>query len=131
MKVADLWQNYLFYTQSLSENCRKLAFAGAAICWFFKSSTLIFPPAIMGALIFIVLFFLFDIFQYLVAAILLRIWTRSAENKMWKLKGNIDEDVEKPAWLDTPAYVFFLLKLFSLITSFVFIIYEFLVRIMK
>ncbi len=129
MKTTELWQNYQSYTEALSKNSRKLAFAGAAICWFFKSEKLIFPPAISGALIFIVLFFLLDILHYFCAAVILRVWTRNAEKKMWKEKGTIDLDVEKPAWLDIPPYFLFLLKLGSLCTAFVFIIYEFYVRL--
>jgi hypothetical protein len=37
MKIEELWTQYQYYTQDVTENSRKLAFAIAAICWFFKT----------------------------------------------------------------------------------------------
>ena len=36
MKNRDLWASYEFYTSELTKYSRQLAFAAAAICWFFK-----------------------------------------------------------------------------------------------
>jgi len=130
MKISDLWESYEFYTQGLTDHSRKLAFAAAAICWFFRTPQISFPVSILRALICIVLFFFLDILQYLLGAFLIRLWIRKQEKRIWKEK-NILEDalVDKPAWLDTLPAIIFLLKIMVLLISFYFIGYEFILRL--
>jgi len=129
MKNSDLWKSYEFYTGELTKYSRQLAFAGAAICWFFKSPEITFPRSINVALIFIILFFVFDILQYFLSAHLIRWWTRKEEKRMWEKEETIEGEYQKPWWVDSPAFIFFNLKAILLSAAFVSIGYEFSKRV--
>jgi hypothetical protein len=49
-----------------SEVARKIAFGGAAVCWFFKDEHLRFPTLVLIALGCLCVYFLFDLGQYYV-----------------------------------------------------------------
>ena len=110
MILADAWKEYNKNTQILSELARKLAFGSAVICWFFRSKEITFPNFISFALGFIVLFFLFDLFQYFSAVLKIRKWLQFEEVKVIKEKGKLsgDEEVLKPTGLVKPIFFFFL-----------------------
>ncbi len=129
MTLQDAWNEYQENTRALSENARKLAFAGAAICWFFKGGDATFPGKISLSLAFIVLFFLGDMLQYLASAILLRIWARRQEKILKFTKLSLDTPIEKPLWVVGPPFVLFLAKLALLLVAFIFLILEFASRI--
>lgn len=118
MKNEELWAQYKEYTQDLSTNCRQLGFASAGICWFFKTETYTFPLTIIYALGFTVAFFTLDMLQYITAALLIRIWTRSNEKAMWKKNNTIEGVYNKPAWLDYPSFTMWWLKIISLFFAF-------------
>ena len=121
MKNEELWASYVDYTKALSEFARKLGFGAAAICWFFKAPDNAFPPNVKISLIFVVLYFMFDLLQYMFGAALLRAWTRHTEKKMWKEKKTIEGDYEKPAWLDYPSYTLLWIKVISLLLGYIFL----------
>ena len=129
MKLSEVWKTYDFYTEKLTEQGRKLAFAIAAICWFFKTPEVTFPQDILLSLVFVVSFLLFDVLQYLIGALLTGGWARSREKKMWKEKGTVEGEIDKPAWLDKPVKGLFLLKNASLLFSGWFLISEFFSRL--
>ena len=132
MTIKTLWDSYHFYTRTLSEESRKLAFAAAAVCWFFKSDDVTFPALIVSALLGIVLFFLFDILQYLTRALLIRSWTYRQEARLEFEKGTAlpDDDVPNPPRLDKAAFFFLCIKLFVLLLAFSFMIAEFIRRLL-
>jgi len=119
MKNAELWKQYDEYTKALTANCQKLGFAAAAIAWFFKTSAGTFPTAILFAFGFVVMFFAADILQYVLAALLIRVWTRSQEKAKWKAKQTIEGEYEKPAWLDYPAFTMWWIKIVCLFAAYV------------
>ena len=121
MKNQELWKQYEDYTKELTGNARKLAFAAAAICWFFKASDDKFPTLILFALSFVVLFFMADILQFFCGALMLRLWTRKQEKLKHKKTGTIEGDYDKPAWLDHPSFGLWCLKIIALFLSFLFI----------
>lgn len=121
MKNNDLWKQYDEYTKALSENARKLAFAAAAISWFFKTQENTFPSNILVALLFIIAFFMADIMQYFSASLLLRCWTRKEEKKKYYETKTIEGDYDKPAWLDIPSFSFWVIKILSLSVGYFFI----------
>jgi len=129
MTIRDVWQEYKENTKALSENARKLAFAGAAICWFFKAEDATFPGKINLSLAFIVLFFLGDMLQYLASVLLLRQWARRLEKFLKLNKLPADTPIEKPLWVVSPPFALFLAKLVLLLAAFVFLILEFVSRI--
>jgi len=128
MKTDKLWEQYQHYTQTLTEHSRKLAFAGAAICWFFKTPEITFPPLINIALGFIVVFFFLDILHYFMGAVFLGGWTRHQEKVQWDKTQMLPDDLEKPAWVDLPAQILFAGKTLILMSAFLFIGAEFLSR---
>jgi hypothetical protein len=65
MTLLDIWDEYKENTTQVSEIGRKLAFGGAAICWFFKTPEATFPMFILLALLAIVLYFTCDVLQHL------------------------------------------------------------------
>lgn len=131
MRISELWDTYNFYTQGLTEHGRKLAFATAAICWFFKSEQVTFPIPVIWALSFVVLYFLLDILQYFIAALIVRSWTYKKEAELEAHKGTADpdDDVEKPPRLDAPAFWLFVFKHIALFLSFLSLIVEFVLRL--
>ena len=121
MKNSELWESYSDYTKILTETARKLGFAAAAICWFFKAPDNSFPSHILIALGFVVLYFISDMLQFLFGAIVLRFWTRSKEKKMCRETGTIEGDYKKPAWLDYPSFTLWWIKVVCLLLGFLFI----------
>lgn len=121
MNNKEAWSHYKDYTRDVTEHSRKLGFAGAAICWFFKENPAIFPIPILYALAAIILFFVCDICQNMSGALLTKRWLRREEIKKWKETEDIEGIYEKPGWIDYPSFVFFNMKIVSLITSFLFI----------
>ena len=124
MKNADLWASYQSYTKDATEFARKIAFAAAAICWFFKNDSGQFPTNITWALLFVVGFFAADLLQSLIAALVYRRWIHNEEHKRFAASGNIEGDYEKPRWLDYPAFTCFCLKLALLLLGYLFIARE-------
>lgn len=129
MKNAELWESYNYYTGELTKFSRQLAFAGAAICWFFKSEEITFPKPILVSLVLIVSFFILDILQYFLGAHILRWWIQREETKMWEKKKKIEGEYHKPRWVDTPSFAIFNLKIAVLFGAFVALSIEFIERI--
>ena len=114
MTNKDLWDSYKYYTESLSSALRTLGFAAGGACWLFKNTDNTFPRPILSALLFVALYFLCDVLQYLLGALVTRCWTRHAEKERYRETHSIEGDYDKPAWLDCPAFMFWLLKLIAL-----------------
>jgi hypothetical protein len=121
MNNAELWESYREYTNILSNISRRLGFAAAAICWFFKTPDNKFPHKITFALIFTVVFFVADIMQYLLGAIFLRVWTRVEEKRKWRNTGKIEGEYHKPYWLDYPSYFMWWIKVLAILVAFILI----------
>ena len=122
MKNEDLWKQYQDYTKSVSDNGRTLAFSAAAICWLFKDqNSNPFPARITVALGFVVIFFVFDMLQPLISALLIRVWTRKEEKRMYRDTRTIEGNYNKPAWLDWPGFCLWWLKFVALAVSFFYI----------
>jgi hypothetical protein len=129
MKIEKLWAQYQYYTRDLTANSRKLAFAVAAICWFFRTPEVTFPPAILWSLALLVCFFVFDVLQYVSAAFTLRRFLEHQEEKYLSETGELPQEVTKPRWVDYPATFFFIVKTLFLLGSFVALGTEFYWRI--
>lgn len=121
MTNQDAWTQYKEYSKATSDIARKMAFAGIAVCWLFRETNNSFPSIVFNALIFLLIFFIFDLLQYLVSTLLVKNWIRKEEIKMWESTGKIEGNYQNPEWLDLPAFTFFLLKIIALIVSFVFL----------
>ena len=132
---GEFWGSLDFYTQSISEQSRKLAFAAAAICWFFRGgegTEVTFPVFIITALLFIVLFFTSDLSQYLSNAIKLERWTYKQEARIEAKEGRHakeDDEMINPPSLYRLGDFFFYAKLVCLFLAFLFLIIEFATRL--
>ena len=133
MKLSELWKNQQFYGRDLTEHSRKLAFAAALICWFFKSEKITFPPAVFWSLIFLVGFFIFDVLHYFWGAVRYRRFIYREEERLYKLGATTlrveDPEVNVTRRLDKPMYVMFCLKSVLLLLSFAMLLTEFFYRL--
>lgn len=120
MNNKEAWGHYKDYTLDVTEHSRKLGFAGAAICWFFKDESGSFPELILLALVFLIFFFIADVIQSMSGALLTRRWLRGEEIRKYEETGKIEGDYEKPGWIDYPSFTLFNLKVLFLIVSFAF-----------
>jgi len=128
MNITDVWNEFKQNTREVTESSRKIAFAAAAICWFFKTDNASFPKYIQLSLVFIVLYFIFDILQFLVSVISLKKWATRKEAILLLQKMPLDSPIIKPKWITKYPYWLFLTKLIFLAAAFVFIILEFSYR---
>ena len=64
-----------------------------------------FPEPILWALFFVVFFFVVDLLQYIVPAMMLRKWMLRQERELWAEKQTIEGDYAMPVWMDRPAFV--------------------------
>jgi hypothetical protein len=128
MKNAEAWDQYKSYTKDITEVSRKLGFAGAAICWVLKTPEGTFSICVLWGLTFFVVFFIADVLQSFVGALLLRHWLRREELKQWQTTNSIEGEYLKPGWLDYPSFALFLLKVIFLLIGFTFLAAEILSR---
>jgi hypothetical protein len=129
MKGKELWSQYQHHTRDITEHGRKLGFAGAAICWFFRDSSFSFPPAILTALALFVGYFALDLLHGLLGALRVKSFTEEQEGRMWAETRSLDGEIEVPRSLDRPAFALFLSKLAFLLAGFAAVTVEIALRI--
>lgn len=123
MTNQEVWDQYKDYSQTTSDIARKIVFAGIAVCWLFREPNNNFPELVISSLILLITFFFFDLMQYLLSTLLLKGWIRNEENKKWESTRKIEGDYQKPTWIDTPAFILFILKLICLVIAYIFLGY--------
>ena len=117
MKVKDFKKDYQEFSGKLSDNTRKLAFAGIAIVWIFKQEkegTFIFPGELKLAMLMFVITLSFDLLQYIYQTIVWGTFHRYYEKK---LKSE-DSELTAPPYFNWPADVFFWLKVIALVVGY-------------
>ncbi len=130
MTGRELWAQYQSYTRDVTENGRKLGFAAAAICWFFKDpGRVAFPIFILWSLGLLVIYFGCDVLHPFWASLRVKRFTETEEERLYKATQSIEGDIEKPRWVDKPAFVLYCLKVIFLLGSFAMLIAEFIRRI--
>lgn len=129
MKGTQLWSQYQHHTRDVTEHGRKLGFAGAGICWFFRDSSFTFPPAILWALALFVGYFVLDLLHGFVGALQVKSFTEEQEGRMWAESRSLDGEIEVPRSLDRPAFLLFLAKVAFLLAGFVAVAIEIVFRI--
>ena len=128
MKNSEAWEQYKSYTRDITEVSRKLGFAGAAICWVLKNPEGSFSPCVLWSLAFFVGFFVADVLQSFIGALLLRSWIRREEITRWNEAQSIEGEYLKPGWLDYPSFGLFLAKVVLLLVGFALLAVEILSR---
>ena len=130
-RASDLWAQYQFYTSDLTEFGRKLGFAAAAICWLLKLPDGGFPKLVLWALGAVVVYFFLDIVQRLWASIRLKRFLEGLETSYFMQAGQgmpSDHNIEVPRKLDAPIHQVYVTKIVFLLTGFVLIAAEILLR---
>ena len=120
-------QNKAYYTEQaeiFSKNARKIAYGGAAICWFFKSEAVTFPTWIQYAIFSLVLYFLSDLLQYYLTT--LNFYLLFQEQKKDVI--SFDELERKAKNAHKPSVIFLHIKFVFLGLCFLFISVELFVR---
>jgi hypothetical protein len=121
---ADLWKQYAGYTSTLSKIGRKLAYGAAAVAWILKDPQSHFSRAVLASLAFTIGFFVFDILQQYLAALVLRSWIQKEEVKKLIESNSIEGKYDKPRWLDAPAFWCAQFKVYCLLISYFFLFFE-------
>jgi len=78
---------------------------------------------------FFVAYFIADILHYVSAALMLRYFTQHHEKKLYDTTGSIEGEIDKPRWVDWPAFIFFIIKGLLLVIAFAFIGFHILMRL--
>lgn len=71
-----------------------------------------------------IFYFICDVLQSLLGAMIIKFFTQGKEAEMWKTKRTIEDDIEKPKSVDRPAFVMFCLKAVFLLLGFIFVAVE-------
>ncbi len=111
MKLYEAKTAFYEATETLSENTRKLIFAGIAIVWIFRigeanAGGVPFTNDSRAALLAFVSGLILDVLQYLYKGTAWWLYYRSQHSR----HPNDDSAVHPPAWLNAPTFVIFYLK---------------------
>ena len=103
MKLEKVWNQYKDYTEIASKTARTLALGAIAICWFFRSqatplSPIEFPLPIKIALVLLIAFFLLDLLQSCIAAVVVRHHARKNEIRLYNEWKNREGKAREPAF---------------------------------
>jgi len=121
MKVDEYKETFYWYTEKASDITRHLSFAGIAIIWIFRSTYPkgpLIPKTLLLPSIFFVIALSFDLLQYLSGTTIWGLYHRKKEKQ--RLPKN--KDIKHPFWLPSPIYIFFILKICTVIVGYIIII---------
>ncbi len=121
MKVKDYRKDYQEFSGKLSDNARKLAFAGIAIIWIFKQEkegTFILPGQLKLAMTMFVISLSLDLLQYIYQTILWGTFHRHYEKK---LKSE-DSELTASKYFNWPAIFFFWSKVIALVIGYILVL---------
>jgi hypothetical protein len=121
MKLEKFKEESYEFSKQASDLVRQFAFAGIAIIWIFKidkPTEHLIPQELFKPLLFFVVTLIFDIFQYLIPAIILSIffWFHERKNQ-----GNTQIDKKAPFLISLPGWLCFFGKVTSLFIGFYYI----------
>jgi len=121
MKLKEYKKDYQEFSGKLSDNARKLAFAGIAIVWIFKQEKegiFILPQLLKLAMLMFVFTLSFDLFQYVYQTLTWGIFHSYHEIKL----NDEDSELTAPRCFNWPALFFFWTKVIFLVIGYVFTI---------
>lgn len=121
MKVKDYKKDYQEFSGKLSDNARKLAFAGIAIVWIFKQEKegiFILPQLLKLSMLMFVITLSFDLLQYVYQTLTWGIFHRHFEKKL----PSEDSELLASKYLNWPAIFFFWSKVIALAAGYVLMI---------
>jgi hypothetical protein len=121
MKLKEYKEVYQEFSGKLSDNVRKLAFAGIAIVWIFKQEkegTFILPYLLKLAMLMFVIALSFDLLQYVYQTLTWGIFYRHFEKKL----PSEESELMASKYLNWPAIFFFWSKVIALAVGYVLIL---------
>ena len=121
MKLKDYKNDYYEFSGKLSDNARKLAFAGIAIVWILKqekNGTFILPDLLKLAMLMFVITLSFDLLQYICQTIIWGIFHRYHEKRL----DSEDSELTASKYFNWPANFFFWSKVIALVAGYVFML---------
>ena len=122
MKLKDCRETFYEFSGKLSDNARKLAFAGIAIVWIFKqeeNGSYTIPDALKTAMLMFVVSLSLDLLQYIYQTIVWGSFHTYQENK---LKHDEKADFLAPRIFKNIANVIFWSKVIALVIGYVFML---------
>jgi uncharacterized membrane protein len=120
-----LWKHYRTNSTILSSTCRQLALGIGGICWWIKSSANYqsLSCEVINLLILVVLFFIADIVQYLIATIGYKNKASEYDEKIKSNEIKSKSQLIEPEMINSAAKVAFAIKLFILAVASLDLIY--------
>ena len=119
MNRQDCLQAYQEFTGKASENTRQLSFAALAVIWIFKPESAaghyLFPGLLLWAGVFAVAALSFDFLQYGYGAAAWGCFHRTKERSGVSRQ----DEFRAPDWMNWPTNAFFIVKVISVIVSYV------------
>ena len=119
-RLSEYSKDYYEFSGKASDVARQLAFAGIALVWIFRiedgaapsiPQQLLLPTALLA------LTLAFDLLQYITATSIWGIFQWRKDRKRYKY--NPDPKLEAPYWYPRPQFIFFVLKLCSILIAFI------------
>ena len=120
MKLSDYRQVYYEFSGKASEIARNLAFAGIALIWVFRvgeTAPRVPEPLLLPAVA-LVAGLTFDLIHYVWATVAWGTFHRYHEKRATER----DPELDAPAWINRVTTTFFVAKLLSVSTAYVFIL---------
>jgi len=120
MKVKDYKKDYQDFSGKLSDNTRKLAFAGIAIVWIFKqgeNGSYKIPEDLKFVMLMFVVTLSLDLLQYIWQTATWGIFHRHYEKKFSE-----DHELTASKYFNWPANFFFWAKVIVLVIGYVFML---------
>ena len=122
MKLKDCRETFYEFSGKLSDNVRKLAFAGIAIVWIFKqgnNGNFSIPDALKSVMLMFVISLSLDLLHYIWQTI---VWGSFYTYKENELKHDGTVDFLAPSIFKNVAYVIFWSKVIALLIGYVFML---------
>ena len=122
MKLSEYWKVFDGFSSTASDQSRKLAFAGIAVVWIFQVGTEENPgldPIQAWILLLLCISLGADLIQYVYASIA---WSAFCKHHERKLDNELDDpELRAPDWINLPTWLFFWIKIVSVIVGYVFL----------
>ena len=122
MNLKECREYFYEFSGKLSDNARKLAFAGIAIVWIFKQGkdgSFAIPDELKTAMLMLVVSLALDLLQYIYQTI---VWGSFHTYKENELKHDEEMDFLAPRIFKDIANVIFWLKVVALVIGYVFMV---------
>jgi len=113
-KIDKIWKISRTYSAEASKISRQLAFGEGAIFWMFFREPDKLSNLILIGLVFLVLYFVFDILQYFIGSFINKNLAVTYEENKENLNPS---DIERPKSLNDPVYLFYYLKFVMLLVA--------------